>query len=235
MNMSNKNMQIVLGGLAIFFVVLFSPLAFSAGPKLWLDKITFAPGESIKVHFNAPATYDSSAWIGIIPSNVPHGSETENDNNDIAYQHLNKKTVGILTFTAPKEQGNFDFRMNDSDNDGKEVASASFSVIAAPDKEGIAKLWLSKTTFKPGEKIVVNFTAPSKYEDHAWIGIVPSDIPHGKESDNDEHDVAYQYLNKKTSGFFTFTAPTEPGNYDFRMNDSDSNGNEVASVSFTIK
>jgi len=234
--MRNYCTRLLLSGMAITFLLLgFCSFGFAATAKLWLDKMTFAPGETIKVHFTAPASYEKNAWIGIIPSSIPHGEEATNDQNDLGYQYLNKKTSGLFTFTAPTEPGNYDFRMNDSDSNGKEVAAVSFSIIASAANEGVPKLWLSKTTFKVGEKIIVNFTAPSSYDQSAWIGIIPSDIPHGKESDNDAHDLTYQHLTKKTSGFFTFTAPTEPGNYDFRMNDSDSDGTEVASVSFTVK
>jgi hypothetical protein len=31
-----------------------------------------------------------------------------------------------------------------------------------------------------------------------------------------------------------FTAPSEPGEYDLRMHDTDSNGKEIASVSFKV-
>ena len=100
---------------------------------------------------------------------------------------------------------------------------------------GKPTMTIDKTVVKPSENIVVTWTAPAEYETNAWIGIIPSDIPHGDESKNDSHDLTYQYLNGKTSGTFTFTAPSEAGKYDFRMHDTDSSGTEVASVSFEVK
>ena len=100
---------------------------------------------------------------------------------------------------------------------------------------GAPTMKLDRTVAKPGENIVVTWTAPSGYANNAWIGIIPSDIPHGDESKNDSHDLTYQYLSGKTSGTFTFKAPGKPGKYDFRMHDTDSSGKEVAFVSFEVK
>jgi len=95
-------------------------------------------------------------------------------------------------------------------------------------------LRLTRDRYSPGEAIVVDFTAPSSYASNAWIGIIPSHVPHGSEAENDRHDLTYQYLQKRTSGSLTFTAPTAPGNYDLRLHDTDNNGKEVASVSFQV-
>lgn len=95
-------------------------------------------------------------------------------------------------------------------------------------------LSLTRDRYSPGEAIVVDFTAPSSYASNAWIGIIPSHVPHGSEAENDRHDLTYQYLQKRTSGSLTFSAPTAPGNYDLRLHDTDNNGKEVASVSFQI-
>ncbi len=95
-------------------------------------------------------------------------------------------------------------------------------------------LRLTRDRYAPGEAIVVDFTAPGSYAANAWVGIIPSQVPHGSEAENDRHDLTYQYLQKRTSGSLTFTAPTAPGNYDLRLHDTDNNGREVASVSFQV-
>lgn len=216
----------------LFFFFLTVVLTFSVQAQgLKLDKIEYKPGESIKVHFTAPANLPGNAWVGIIPSTVAHGSESENDKHDLAYQYLEKKTSGTLTFTAPNSPGLYDFRMNDTDSNGKEIASVSFSVGGS----SYGSLRLEKYNFKPNDEIKVHFVAPASFQGNAWVGIIPSDIPHGSESENDKHDLAYQYLNKKTSGTLTFKAPAKPGLYDLRMNDTDSNGKEVTYVTFSVK
>ena len=99
------------------------------------------------------------------------------------------------------------------------------------------KLSVNKTTVKQGESIVVTFKAQGGLDNHAWIGLIPSGTQHGSESVNDQFDLSYQYLNGKTSGKLTFTAPQQAGSYDFRLNESDSKSDakELASVTFTVE
>ena len=104
------------------------PPATSA--SLRLDRDRFVTGEAFTVHFTAPGSWPNDAWVGIIPSAIPHGDERQNDNHDIAYQYLGKRTAGSLTFTAPSA-GDWDLRLHDTDNGGKEFASVGFRVDAA--------------------------------------------------------------------------------------------------------
>lgn len=228
--------EVFMRKVLVCVVVICAVAAVSCGekvkPTLKLEKTEFAPGEEIVVSFTAPASYEEKGWVGIIPSNVPHGDEAANDQHDIAFQHLNKQTSGMMRFVAPGQPGAYDFRMHDRDDDGREVASASFQVILVTDG---ATLTLEKTTYAPGEEIRLAFTAPAEWGANAWIGVIPSDIPHGSEEENDRHDVSYQYLQKRTQGLLVFAAPDKPGNYDFRMHDTDNNGSEITYVGFTVE
>jgi len=200
-------------------------------PSVKLDKTTFACGEEIAVTFTAPS-YPENAWVGIIPSDVPHGDESQNDEHDVAYVYLKKQTSGVLNFFAPGKPGTYDFRMHDTDDNGKEVASISFEAKVVT--EG-AELKLDKTIYAPGEEIRLALTAPAAFGPKAWVGIIPSDVPHGSEDENDQHDVAYMYLDKKTQGLLVFEAPEKAGVYDFRMHDTDDNGNEITHIEFTVE
>jgi len=118
----------------------------------------------IRVDFTAPSSFSDNAWVGIIPSNVRHGSEAENDRFDLTFQYLSRQSSGTLVFKAPAQPGSYDLRMHDTDAGGKEVASVSFRVAepvrpAAPSLGPSLKL--SKTVFSPGKEISVEFTAPS--------------------------------------------------------------------------
>jgi hypothetical protein len=118
--------------IAVMVMLLAVGLAVSAckpsGPSLDTDKKAYAPGEMINVTFSAPAGLPTNAWVGIIPSEVPHGDEAQNDTYDLTYQYLNGVPTGTLVFSAPVLPGTYDFRMNDSDSNGKEIASVTFSV-----------------------------------------------------------------------------------------------------------
>ena len=202
---------------------------YDVEPALELNKTSFEPGETIVVTFTAPPGYPDDAWVGIIPSEVPHGDEAENDLHDLAWQRLEGRTEGVLEFTAPLEAGSYDLRMHDTDSGGVEVASVSFGVLEAP-----PSLTLERAIFGTGEVISVTFIASPAYPDDAWVGIIPSEVPHGDEAVNDRHDLTYQHLYGLIEGDLEFEAPLEPGSYDLRMHDSDVDGAEVASVSFQV-
>jgi len=100
--------------------------------------------------------------------------------------------------------------------------------------DAAGKLVLEKKVFLPLEKVVVTFTAQPDYADGAWVGLIPSAVPH-TETDADAHDIAYEYIKKRTSGQMAFQAPREQGSYDLRMFNTDTNGKETASVTFEVK
>ena len=204
----------------------------SGAATLALDKTTLTPNEEFQVRFTAPGSFTDRAWIGTIPSDVPHGDEAVNDEYDIDYRYLDVETREVMTITTPWEPGSYDLRLNDSA--GRETASVTF-IVAVPAGDVEPSLRLDKTTFAPGEEVLLYFTAPSWYPLQAWIGLIPSDVPHDDETVNDEYDIDYRYLEGQTSGTMTFTAPEEPGSYDLRMNDTDQNGKEVASITFTVE
>ena len=117
-----------LGMLLLRTVALLAFVGACSSNSLSIDKTTVKPGEQIKVTFKASGDFASNAWVGIIPSNIAHGSENTNDQHDLTYQYLRKRTSGTLTFKAPTKPGKYDVRMHDTDSDGKEVTYISFEV-----------------------------------------------------------------------------------------------------------
>ena len=107
--MKGKSRRVTSHLVSFGFVLIFIGMVFLtiAVPQIenisiWLEKTTFAPNEEIKLHFTAPASFPNNAWIGLIPSNVPHGDETVNDQNDIDYEYISGRTSGTMIFKAPR-------------------------------------------------------------------------------------------------------------------------------------
>ena len=209
--------------------VTFTVKGEVTGGVLALDKTTFLPGEEIRVRFKGSPTYHENAWVGLVPSDVAHGTSAVADEHDVEYKYLSGKLDGTLEFRAPIQTGAYDLRMFDDTGQGKETASVSFTVRGEMEKGTIK---LDRSSYRPGEKIILTFTASAHYKTDAWIGLIPSSVPHGKADVNDEHDVAYHYLSGKTSGTFEFKAPEQSGRWDFRMNNA---GLETASVTLTVR
>ncbi|MEZ0374857.1 MAG: hypothetical protein ACAI44_37575 [Candidatus Sericytochromatia bacterium] len=230
------------GGLVSTSPAPASPTAAKGPTKVELSKTSFSAGEAITVHFSVdPAlALDKTAWIGLIPSEVPHGNEAVNDNYDQEYHYLDGKTSGDMTFKAPQDPGNYDLRLNSSDENGTELSSVSFTV-AGPAKPLTGNaLALDKSRYAPGETmtITVSIKAESKLDETAWVGIVPSAVDHGSEKLNDQHNLGYKYLGKALFGKTTLPAPGAPGLYDIRLNDTDNdslNGQELAFISFVVE
>jgi len=191
---------------------------------------TAAPGGTITISYSG-APGNARDWIGIYKTSA-------NDRTWIGWKYLEGNRAGTLTFNAPGDTGSYNFRM--FENDGYTLLATSNAVtvsagtVTPPVSGGTASLRLDKTSFTPGEQIAVYFTAPASYPGDAWVGIIPSNVPHGDEAVNDGYDLTYQYVNKRTSGTMTFSAPSQAGAYDFRLHDTDGGGKEVASVSFTV-
>jgi hypothetical protein len=99
---------------------------------------------------------------------------------------------------------------------------------------GDAVLKLDKTAYLPDEEMVISFSASSDAADNAWIGIIPSDVPHGSNQENDNNDIDFDFLAGHISGETLLLAPHFKGKYHLRMSDPDT-GKELASVSFTVK
>ncbi len=126
--MKQKPVLVTVLSMCIVGLLFVSAFAQGGGASLTIAKRGYTPGESITVTFTAPAGLPTSAWVGVIPSSVAHGSEAVNDQNDVSYQYLEGRTSGTLYFTAPTTPGSFDLRMNSSDDSGKELTSVTFTV-----------------------------------------------------------------------------------------------------------
>ena len=197
--------------------------------SLELPKNLYEPDEQIALSFTASPNYPEKSWIGMFPADLPHDGMEKNNNRELAFQYLEKSRKGEFTFTSPTEEGAYDFRMFERSN-GKEVSTIGFTV--AVNKEA-ASLKLPKNSYGPGEQIALSFTASPNYPEKSWIGMFRADLPHDGMEKNNNHELAFQYLEKSRKGEFTFTSPTEKGAYDFRMFER-SNGKEVAAIGFAV-
>ena len=197
--------------------------------SLKLIKKIFEPGERMELSFTASHLYPPKSWIGMFKAGEPHAGMAKANNHELSFKYLENKPGGNFTFTAPTEEGNYDFRMFERSN-GRELLTLKFNVSV--DKNA-ASLKLAKKIFEPGERMELSFTASHLYPPKSWIGMFKAGEPHAGMAKANNHELSFKYLENKPGGNFTFTAPTEEGNYDFRMFEK-SNGKEVATTKFTV-
>jgi hypothetical protein len=206
----------------------------SVAPKGTLTAVqsTVEPGEEVTIRFTASAAPDNNLWVGLIPSSAPHGDASKNDAVDLSYKYLDGKSEGELVFIAPPDTGKFDFRLNSSGEDNKELASVTVWVKGPANTK--VEITTDKKSYARGEAMTVSFRSLVTWERQAWIGMVPASTKHGQAADADAVDIAYTYLEKRSKGTWKCTAPNEPGKYSVRMFDAYA-GKEVKAVDFSVE
>lgn len=218
-----------------------APVAQVPPSRLRLNKESFSPAQEIEVRFELfpDDTVDATAWAGIVPAEVPHGNEAENDIFDLAYAELANHRKGTLVFQAPEQGGNYEVRLFSSDNGGRELASVAFKVNAPELPLSGNMLRLTKSFYQPGETIHLqaSINAADKADESAWVGLVPAEVEHGSEAKNDAAALAYQFMGPYLAGKMRFEAPQQPGIYDLRLHSSDKPevGVELAFVTLIVK
>lgn len=190
------------------------------------------PRTRVEVHFSGIATPARQDWIGLYRIGAPHSAYS-------AWQYLNASPAGTATFQAPEEPGEYEARLFlDWPSGGYRPVAVSAPIGVLQPSPAVPhdspSLRLAVTAFAPSDPVRVAFTAPPGWPANAWVGVVPSRVPHGSEAVNDRHDVAYQYLSGRRAGELTFVAPATSGSWDLRMHDTDVDGSEVASVTFWV-
>ncbi|MBF0277046.1 MAG: pentapeptide repeat-containing protein [SAR324 cluster bacterium] len=208
------------------------PTSSSMGnPSIRLQKQTFTVGEPVVVTYeNLPG--NSQDWVSVTAASKP-------DNQYDKWTYTQGKKNGTFE-VSDLPPGSYQARLylNWPAGQYNVQGRVSFEITAqAPAPQAgpsMASLRLDKSAFMPNEEIRVYFTASSNYAANAWVGIIPSSVAHGSEAENDKYDLSYQYLEKRSSGTLTFKAPAQNGSYDFRMNDADGGGREVASFTFSV-
>jgi hypothetical protein len=204
-------------------------------PSLRLPHDAYWRGTLVQVAFTAPSGYTSDAWVGLMSSEVPHGSALENAGQTIDHRYLEGVNQGVLEFAAPMMLGSYDLRMFSGGTDGVETAVTSFTVSdTGMDHVLQTEMRLDHRNYLAGESIEVFFTASPDTTESAWIGIVPSGIGHGSEAVNDQEALEKQYLQGREAGILIFTAPDYFAEYDLRFNDSDEDGSEVYYLTFRV-
>jgi len=230
-------MKKILNALVVLVILVAAWSCTPTPPEgtLKMEAAEFYAGDEIKVSYEiTKGELCENSWIGIIPSATPKGSVATNDSVKSDSQTI-KELKGELVFVAPETPGTYDFRLNVPTGEGFEVATISFTILEPKGEDFSAyTLTLSANEVKAGAEIKVTFKANPEWQ-NGWIGIIPSEAPHGDESKNDEVDVDYQYTANMAEGTLTFKAPAKAGSYDFRMHNTDNQGVEVTSVTFVVK
>lgn len=119
----------------VFYCLFFSLILANCAPQnpsgsLNLPRKKFRPGETVTIKYKVDGRLGNDAWVGIVPDNLPHDELSVAEQQRLASQPLTRTGQGELTFTVPREAGEYDFRIYTGNERDIEVASDKFSVEA---------------------------------------------------------------------------------------------------------
>jgi hypothetical protein len=124
-------------------------------------------------------------------------------------------------------------------NSGSDAGSTLSGGVALADLPTVldGSMTLDRTEVGPSEPIVVTLVLNMPIGDDAWVGVVPTDTPHGREEYGEAAYLSYAYVAYAEDGKLTLYAPEQTGTYDIRLYNTDNGeyGVELASETFTVR
>jgi len=183
-----------------------------------LAKDTFTIGEPLPLKVKLkPGRFYGNAWIGLFRKDreAPGGGYIAGTR--LTYQRVNLKTEQ-LDFVVPPDPGEYEFQLYDRDDWHYRLDRLSFKVEVPP-TPGV--MTLAKKSFVIGEEVPLGTKLqPGRFYGNAWVGLFRKDreAPGGGYIGGNR--LTYQRVNLKTEGL-KFTAPPDPGDYEFRLYDRD--------------
>lgn len=162
------------------------------------------------------------SWSSLVPSGNDwislHNAADPNEQVTLAFQFATSSS-GTLNFTAPSNPGSYNFRL--FVNGEKVATSNNFEVVTTASQ---ATLWTESSSVSPSGNITVSWTE-LQTTGNDWVALYYAD------HETEEVTLAWQYVNT-ASGSVNFTAPSVPGEFNFRLF---RNGQKVAtSNSFEV-
>ena len=156
---------------------------------------TYRPCEAIRYRFERAGGND--AWIGFFRKASP-------DNEYLAWSYLRDIDIDEYEVPAPKELGDYDFRVFKDSGHDVHVRSQPITVMQYE-----PVLSVLRGSAEPGGEIGVRISGPSEC-DGAWVGLFAD----GAE---DNSYVAYSYIRDLDGDVYRLPAPREAGVYRFRI------------------
>jgi nitrous oxidase accessory protein len=166
-----------------------------ATPTLTADVDSASTCDRVNVSYTGAPGFEGD-WIGLYT--VGSGDESP-----ISRKYLDGTNNGTLTFSMPSSAGSYEFRIFGDDGTERLAASSPLEVKAS---SGV-RVEAYPTNVHPGETITVTF----------WGALSGSAIGMYKMTSPDKYMLAMQWTNGRTCGTMTFSAPSTPGTYDFRL------------------
>jgi len=197
-----------------------------------LVKDTFTIGEAIPLQVQLETgRHYGNAWIGLYRKRREGAGGGYVARKRHTYQRVSVKTEQ-LTYTAPDWPGTYEFRLYDRDAGHYLLDTLEFRIEVPPTPKALS---LNKDSYVIGEAMHMTVRMESgRHYGNAWIGLYRlSGMTEGG-AGIEYYRISYQRANVKTTGL-SWTAPKDPGQYEFRLYDRDAGHFLIATVSFQVE
>ncbi len=210
---------------SIFFLALLI-----ANSMAWANTIAIEGGQTryvhkqeIKVAFDVSSEKGDTRqwWVGLFKS-----SDSAQTQNYETYAYLGDAKRGVVTLNAPERSGKFHLKLVDGNYVEKGAKRIPF-VVASIDPASV-EMNASTRVVAPGGEIVLKVVSKETFGDSAWVGTFDAGAPAGADGYK-----SYQYLRSRADGVYTFKAPEQMGDYQFRLISSE-RGEEVKRLAFKV-
>ncbi len=178
--------------------------------------------QTFKVNITTTYKMSAQSWLGIFKANHDPSAAS----GYLSYKYISQEYGEDVTLTAPSESGDYELRFYSADP-GILIDQVPLR-IGQPNLPGIA-FNLNKTSYDPGEEIIVNYVGHQDLTESSWIGVF-------KDTNEKKYNkyLDYHYLKPKTKGQLIFQAPSIKGKYNVRMFYAETGPELLAPVSFAV-
>lgn len=171
--------------------------------------------QALTVTWTAPSGRPADDWIGLYRVGDPETSF-------ISWQYTAGASSGSKTFTGPNQPGQYQFRYFTNNGFDRVAISNTLTVTASS-----FSLAANPTSASAGQSLTVTWSAPNGRPANDWIGLYHV-------NDSETNYIAWQYTAGASSGSTSFTAPNQPGQYEFRYFTSNSFNRVATSNTVTV-
>lgn len=201
-----------------FFAVLISiimlsssvPVNVFAGTATLSCPSVVHPNEKVVVAFSGAPGGDSSVYVVLAPATAQENYDAVGKRFELVY--LEGKTSGELTFTAPREHGEYKFFMF-INRDTVHLATSGIMKV----EQYKATVSVSPTNPTPGSKVTVKYSGiPTLLGSVYVVTMKDTSKSTATAISNERLDLVYLDTTK-SSGSVVMTVPTTPGKYNFRV------------------
>jgi hypothetical protein len=178
-------------------------------------------GSAVTVSWSAAEGHSQQDWVALYQIGAADASY-------LSWQYTGANLSGSMTFIAPSQAGQYEFRYF-LNNGYTRVATSNQVTVST---SIVYDLSAAPSNTVTASAITVNWSAAEGHSQQDWVGLYKAGVA-------DASYLSWQYTDLALSGSMTFTAPAQPGQYEFRyfLNNGYTRvatSNPVAVVSFNM-